>query len=636
MAHRINPVHQAPTKMRVYSTDHPTTIGGSFGRVKGQFTKKRLRYESQTSAIEDETEPEIYHNMPVVVLVGRPNVGKSTLFNSIIDSGQKKAIVTSISGTTRDRSYGTATWLGRQFTVIDTGGLLGLNVRHQDPDVIVNHIRDQTFVALQEADVVIFMLDVHEGITTHDIEIARFLRTRIQGREEKKVVLVVNKADNVILKSEETLKQFDRLGLGSPLPLSAVHSDGVADILDRVIEDMEVRLPEGNELVLGNKGDSEEGKKVSEVQPDSIRIAIVGQPNVGKSSTMNQIIRQNRSIVSEISGTTHDPVDHFMEHEGRKITLIDTAGIRKRTIREKGIEQLITMKALATIERCHVAILLIDPVNGVSTQDQMIATHIIQHSKSVIVAVNKWDLLREVPSSREEYMKHIRAQLRFLEYVPVVFVSAKTGYHMKDILDLAVKVFDERGFKFSTKKLNDTLRRAAINHNPTVTRGKALKIKFATQVRSFPPTFSLFVNDASLVQGHYRRYLEGAIRERHEYLGTPINLVFRRNDAKEANWGARDKKGQLKRTRKKTEGENTITERVMSDNDIVFPGLPVQEEQSLTESLGDDWGLEDLNEKQMDQIMKRYNHGAADGETLEYELEEGEGEGEDDSIHDLD
>ncbi len=461
---------------------------------------------------------------PLVAIVGRPNVGKSTFFNRMI--GQRVAIVEDLPGTTRDRIYGDTDWNGREFTLIDTGGLelgpgipvgqVGLNGQ---PGDIMKNVRAQVELAIEEADVIVFMVDARTGITAADEEVADLLR-----RTEKPVILAANKADSARL--DQQAVEFYALGLGEPIPISSIQGTGTGDLLDAIVE----ALP------------PEEEEREEEEEEDVVRIAIVGRPNVGKSSLLNAILGFERSIVSEVPGTTRDAIDTEIEYKGRKIVLIDTAGIRRRGKVVPGIEKYSVLRATRAIERCDVALLLIDASEGLAAQDTHIAGEIQEQAKGVIVVVNKWDLAQqqrkaeregkyfqpdEEIASAEAYRRIIAEGLKFIPYAPVVFASAKTGYHVQLLLDTALNIADMRYLRIPTSRLNEVVQEAVRHHNPTPAHGKVLKIFYATQVRVNPPTFVFFVNDPDALHFAYERYLENRLREAFSFKGTAIRMFFR-------------------------------------------------------------------------------------------------------------
>ncbi len=438
---------------------------------------------------------------PVVAIVGRPNVGKSTLFNRII--GERKAIIEDQPGTTRDRLYGEAEWNGRAFIVVDTGGLL-----LQDDDVFAPHIREQVRAAIEESDVIVFLVDGKEGLTTADQEIAELLR-----HTSRPVILAVNKADNPQRRMDAV--EFYALGLGDPLPISALHGIGTGDLLDAVVAHFPPAALE----------EEEEDK--------SVRIAIVGRPNVGKSSLLNRILGEERAIVSEVPGTTRDAIDTRLMWGDRQVTLIDTAGIRRRGRVQPGIERYSVVRALRAIDRCHVALLVIDATEGVTAQDTHIAGYILEAYKSVVVVVNKWDLIEKNTYTMLEYEQQVRHALNFMDYVPVLFVSAKTGQRVNKILDLAINVYDERFVRIPTGELNRLIAEAVARHAPPSQGRRKLRIRYVTQADVNPPTFVFFVNHVDLLHFSYERYLENVIRQHYPFLGTPLRLIFRTGEGDE-------------------------------------------------------------------------------------------------------
>jgi len=435
---------------------------------------------------------------PIVAIVGRPNVGKSTLFNRLV--GRRLAIVDEVPGTTRDRLYADAVWGGKRFTLVDTGGL-----ELATHDELIARVRAQAQLAIAEADVIIFMTDVMTGPTAGDEEVAEVLR-----RSAKPVLLAANKADNAALR--QAAVEFYRLGLGDPYPISALHGTGVGDLLDRVV----ASLP----------------AEVEEEEIEAVRIAIVGRPNVGKSSLLNRILGYERAIVHEAPGTTRDAIDTFLEWEGRPVVLIDTAGIRRRGRIEPGVEKYSVLRALRAIDRADVVLLLIDATEGVTAQDAHIAGYVLEEVKGIVVVVNKWDLIRKDAHTKETYTQHVRASLRFLDYVPILFISALTGQGVGQVLPTALRVREERLVRIPTAELNRIIQDAVARHAPPSKAGKRLKIYYATQASVDPPTFVFFVNDPKLVHFSYERYLENQIREHYGFLGTPLKLSFRKRGRK--------------------------------------------------------------------------------------------------------
>ena len=448
---------------------------------------------------------------PVVVLVGRPNVGKSTLFNRLV--GERVAIVDDVPGTTRDRLFGECEWNGKRFDVVDTGGI--------DPDAssrntplsigsseFITEIRDQAQIAVSEADAILFLVDAQAGVTPADKEVAQILRKyqkKVDGVATPPIFLVANKADNVNMMN--MVHEFYELGMGEPYAISGLHGMATGDLLDELV----AIFPEQDQ-------DEDENR---------IKIALVGKPNVGKSSLLNRIIGQDRAIVSDIAGTTRDSLDTEFEYDGKDVTLIDTAGIRKRGKVDPGVEKYSVVRSMRSIERCDVAVLMIDATEGITAQDTHIAGYILDEWKSVIVVVNKWDLIEKDNYTMQEYTEKIRYELNFMSYVPILFISAKSGQRVDKILPLAIQVYDERMTELGTGALNRVLRKAQDLHAPTSKSGKSLKIYYGTQVRRDPPTFMLYVNDPKLAHFTYERFLIKQIREEHEYVGTPIRLVLK-------------------------------------------------------------------------------------------------------------
>lgn len=449
---------------------------------------------------------------PVVALVGRPNVGKSTLFNRLI--GQPTAIVEDLPGTTRDRIYGESDWNGISFIVIDTGGLEapsdmgaahlrqpGVKVLALDSAPFVSHIQNQAKLAIEEADVIIFVVDAREGLTSADQEVAEVLRLA-----NKPVFIAVNKAENKT--TQLNAVEFWNLGLSEPFPTSGYHGDGVGDLLDEVVKVLPV-FPE------------------YEAANDDIGITIVGRPNVGKSSLLNALLGSERAIVSDVPGTTRDPVDTQLTYDGKVITLIDTAGIRRRGSVSAGIEFYSVLRSLRSIDRADVALLLIDAVEGVTAQDAHVAGYILEKNKSVVLVVNKWDALEKNNNTMIEFTDKVRDDLKFLSYVPVLFISALTHQRINRVLPTAMEVVEARRHKLSTSEFNQILRDAYDASPPASKTGRRMRIYYGTQVSNDPPTFLVFVNDPELVHFSYQRYLENQIRMRYPFTGTPIRLVFR-------------------------------------------------------------------------------------------------------------
>jgi GTP-binding protein len=451
---------------------------------------------------------------PIIALVGRPNVGKSTLFNRIV--GKRLAVVHDQPGTTRDRLHAPAEWSGVSFTVVDTGGIEVLaetvtagrrpgpeRVLTQDSAPFIPLMRAQAEQAIQEADAVIFLTDAASGLTAGDEEVADVLR-----RSRRPVFLAANKADNARLR--QAALEFYALGMETVHPISALHGTGVADLLDDVVEALPTSQPE--------------------VEDESVKLAIVGRPNVGKSSLLNKLLGEERAIVSPIPGTTRDAIDTYLEWEGVPITLIDTAGIRRRGKVGRGVEQYSVLRALRAIQRADVALLVIDGVEGVTAQDTHVASFILDEWASVVVLVNKWDAVEKDTHTMVEYTQWVRETMRFLDYVPVLFISALTGQRVNKVVPTALAVQQARFQRISTGALNRLVQDALDRHAPPSKRGRRLRIYYASQPGVDPPTFVFHVNDPDLAHFSYKRYLENRLREAYEFPGTPLRLIFRRRE----------------------------------------------------------------------------------------------------------
>jgi GTP-binding protein len=432
--------------------------------------------------------------MTLVALVGRPNVGKSTLFNRLI--GEYRAVVHDQPGTTRDRLYGTVEWRGRTFTLVDTGGI-GLETGAGD---LLSDVRAQAEEAMHEADVIVLVVDAASGLTAADESVAEYLR-----RSPKPVILAANKTESV--KRQYDASEFYVLGLGDPLPISALHGEGTGDLLDAITD----WFPKTRE--------------VDEDRP-AVAIAIVGRPNVGKSSLLNTLVGAPRSIVRDEAGTTRDAIDTEIEHAGQRVLLIDTAGIRRRGRIAPGVEKFSVLRAVRAIERADVAALLIDATEGVLAQDTHVAGFVDEAARGLIIAVNKWDLVEKHPKTQQEYTATIRRELKFADWAPVLFISAKTGQRVTRLIDKALEVQQQRTRRVPTPQLNDLIRRAVQNH-PLSERGRTLKIYYTAQTDVSPPTFTCFCNDPKLVHFSYVRYLDNTLRNAYEFEGTPIRIHFR-------------------------------------------------------------------------------------------------------------
>ncbi len=431
---------------------------------------------------------------PLIALVGRPNVGKSTLFNRLV--GERAAIVEDLPGTTRDRLYGEYEWRGRRISVVDTGGI----IPGMDEDMSES-VFEQAQLAIEEADVIVFILDSRAGITPVDADIAEMLR-----RTRKPLLVVANKADNP--KQEHNAVEFHALGLGDPIPLSAARGLNTGDFLDRVNS----VLPKGSE---------------PEEDEETVRVAIIGRPNVGKSSLVNALTGKKRAVVSSVPGTTRDAVDTLVEHKGRGIVLVDTAGIRRRGKITRGIERYSVLRAMRAIDRADVAVLIVDATELLAAQDAHVAGYVQDEAKGMVVAVNKWDLVPKESHTMAQFERLIRNEFKFMPYVPIVFISAKSGQRVENVLDLALQIAEERKKRIPTGVLNDAVRRMLAEHQTPSSRGKILKVFYVTQVAVNPPTFVAWVNNPTLVHFGFRRFLENRLRDKFGFFGTPIRVFFR-------------------------------------------------------------------------------------------------------------
>ena len=436
---------------------------------------------------------------PTVAIVGRPNVGKSTFFNYIV--GKRISIVQDEPGVTRDRVYADATWRGRTFSLIDTGG-----IEPETEDVIVSQMREQANIAINVADVILFITDIKQGVTADDQDIALMLR-----KSKKKVILVCNKADNYG-KTTDDIYEFYNLGLGDPYPVSSVNAIGIGDVLDAIYES----FPE----------------KTENEDEDTIKVALIGKPNVGKSSLVNKILGENRVIVSDIAGTTRDAIDSEFENEFGKYVFIDTAGIRRKSKVDEQIEKYSVMRSLLAVERADVCILMIDANEGVTEQDTKIAGEAHEAGKGVIIAVNKWDEYEKDTNSTEKYKKEIYNKLSYLSYAPIIFISAKTGQRVNKLFELINMVASQNAMRVSTSVLNQVLNEAIAIVQPPTDKGKRLKIYYMTQASTKPPTFVVFVNDKKLFHFSYERYLINQIRKEFTLTGTPVRMIVRERNEK--------------------------------------------------------------------------------------------------------
>lgn len=432
--------------------------------------------------------------LPTVSIVGRPNVGKSTLFNRLI--GQRQAIVHDEYGVTRDRHYGESFWNGKSFRVIDTGGYLP-----DEMNVIVSGIREQVHIAISESDVILFVVDTTDGINTLDESVAEILR-----KQSKPVIVVANKSDNERRKMEST--EFFNLGFDDVYPVSSISGTGTGELLDRVAE----LLPDRDE----------------EPEDEKPKIAFLGRPNVGKSSLMNSLLKSDRCIVTEIPGTTRDSINSIIRFEGQELTIIDTAGLRKRAKVKENIEFFSTVRTDRALRECDVAVLMLDANMGFDVQDKRILREAERYNKGIIIALNKWDLVTDKETNLlKEFKEYIYASVPTMSYVPVISISAKTGQRVEKVLNLALKVMEERKKKISTPKLNNTISSILKERPLPVKRGKQLKIQYATQVKSNPPVFKFFMNNPQELPANYRRFIENKLREYFGFEGVPITMTFR-------------------------------------------------------------------------------------------------------------
>lgn len=436
---------------------------------------------------------------PIVAVVGRPNVGKSTFFNKVV--GRRVSIVEDTPGVTRDRIYAEAEWRGIHFALIDTGG-----IEPDSKDVILSQMREQAEVAIDTADVILFMVDGKEGLTAADREVGMMLM-----RTGKKVILTVNKVDKPTLPDD--FYDFYELGLGEPIAISSVNMLNFGDLLDLIVEN----FPEG-------AGTEEE---------DDIKIAVIGKPNVGKSSLINALLGEKRVIVSPIAGTTRDSIDTPFEKDGEKYLLIDTAGIRRKSKVNEDIERYSVIRAVAAIERCDVCLLMIDATEGITEQDKKIAGVAHEAGKGIIVVVNKWDLVEKETNTMNQFRKDIANELTFMSYAPSIFISVLTGKRMQNVLEAAKAVAENRAMRVSTGQLNSLITDATMMKQPPADKGKRLKIYYVSQVGVKPPLFSFKINSRKLMHFSYARYLENKIREGFGFEGTSLKFVFREKGEKE-------------------------------------------------------------------------------------------------------
>lgn len=432
---------------------------------------------------------------PIVAVVGRPNVGKSTLFNAL--AGERISIVKDTPGITRDRIYADVTWLDRSFTLIDTGG-----IEPDSKDVILSQMREQAEIAMNTADVIMFMVDVKQGLQDSDAKVADMLR-----RSHKPVVLVVNKVDN-FEKYMADVYEFYNLGIGEPHAISAANQLGIGDMLDEVIS------------YFGDAGTEAE-------EDDRIRVAIVGKPNVGKSSLINKMLGENRLIVSDIAGTTRDAVDTPIKHNGKEYIFIDTAGLRRKNKIKEELERFMIVRTVSAVERADIVVLVIDAVEGVTEQDAKIAGIAHERGKAVIIAVNKWDAVEKDNKTVNQYTDRIRNILSYMPYAEITFISAATGQRLPKLFDLIDMVAENHAMRVGTGVLNEIMAEAVALQQPPSDKGKRLRLYYITQAAVKPPTFVIFVNDKELMHFSYTRYIENKIREAFGFKGTPLKFIIR-------------------------------------------------------------------------------------------------------------
>ena len=437
---------------------------------------------------------------PTVAIIGKPNVGKSTFFNYIV--GSRISIVEDTPGVTRDRVYAETNWRGRNFTVVDTAG-----IEPESEDIIISQMREQAKIAIDIADVIIFLTDVKQGVTAADQEIALMLK-----KSKKPVVLVCNKADNMS-KDRNDIYEFYNLGVGEPYPVSAANALGIGDVLDAIYD----KFPEQQE---------------GEDEDDKIKVAVIGKPNVGKSSLINKILGENRTIVSSIAGTTRDAIDTEYENQYGKYVLIDTAGIRRKSKVTESIEKFSIMRTLLAIERADVCLMMIDANEGVTEQDAKIAGEAHEAGKGIIIVVNKWDEYEKETGTLEKYKKEVYNKLSYLSYAPIIFISAKTGQRVDKLFSMINHVAEQNAMRISTAVLNQVINEAIALVQPPTDKGRRLKILYGTQASTKPPTFVIFVNNKELFHFSYERYLVNQIRKEFGLEGTPVRIIVREKIAK--------------------------------------------------------------------------------------------------------
>ncbi|MGA9173396.1 MAG: ribosome biogenesis GTPase Der [Thermoactinomyces sp.] len=436
-------------------------------------------------------------SLPVVAIVGRPNVGKSTIFNRL--AGERIAIVEDQPGITRDRIYSRSEWNGREFHLIDTGGL-----EFGEQDEIMDHIRNQAELAIEEADVIVFVTDGRDGVTAADEEVARMLH-----RTNKPVIVMVNKIDD--MKYADNVYEFYQLGFEHVIPVSSLHGTGTGDLLDEVVRHFQDQSEE-------------------EYDEDTIRVSLIGRPNVGKSSLVNALLGEERVIVSPVAGTTRDAVDTPFEFEGQSYVLIDTAGIRKRGKVYESIEKYSVLRAMKAIERSDVCLIVIDGERGIAEQDKRIAGYAHEAGKASVFVVNKWDAVEKDEKTMDRFKRKIRDEFQFMEYAPILFVSAKTKKRVQQILPMVSEVAEQHAMRVPTSILNQVIQDAMVTTPPPSEKGRRFRVQYVTQVAVKPPTFVLFVNDPELSHFSYLRFLENQLRQAFPFQGTPLKIIMRKKN----------------------------------------------------------------------------------------------------------
>ncbi len=438
---------------------------------------------------------------PIVAVVGRPNVGKSTFFNAI--AGEKISIVKDTPGVTRDRIYADVTWLDRAFTLVDTGG-----IEPDSSDLILKQMREQAEIAIQTADVILFMTDVKQGLVDSDAKVCDMLR-----RARKPVLLVVNKVDD-FNKYQADVYEFYNLGIGDPYPVSSVNRLGFGDLLDEVIK----HFPEDY---------------ATEEEDDRIKVAVIGKPNVGKSSLINKILGENRLIVSDLAGTTRDAVDTDVTYNGKEYVFIDTAGVRRKAKIKEDLEKYMIVRTLSAVDRADVVLLLIDATEGVTEQDAKVAGIAHDNGKAIIIVVNKWDAVEKDDKTIYRFTEDVRNTLSFMQYAEILFISAQTGQRIPKLFEKIDSVYDNYCMRIQTGTLNEIMVKAVAMQQPPTDKGRRLKLFYITQVSVKPPTFVIFVNDKELMHFSYTRYIENQIRDTFGFAGTPLHFIIREREEKE-------------------------------------------------------------------------------------------------------